>query len=386
VDPQTAEQLARAADALQKSGAQQAMQQAAERLEAADPSGAAPPQEAAASALDQAASSLRRLQAGMSSAGGQKLSRAAQELTRDTLFLSRQQEQLLQSTEALQPLSAQSASRGKPQREATRRRQEGLARSTRELGGRLRALAQQTPLLDPSLAGQAEQAAGVMDQAAREAAAGAGLQAAQTQREAMGELNGLAEELLRLGEQLQQAGQGAAIQQLLQQLQGLAQQQRGLNQQTQQRSGQGSTPRRQGSSGNLADQQAAIREALERLLQRAGKGSGLPDKLGGTGQEMKDVEQRLREERLGRETQQRQADILRHMLDAQRSVYRKNEERRERVSERPKPFRLPPSPPELKPRSAPQTGPRMTPGEGADLPLDFEDLVREYFRALAERP
>ena len=72
------------------------------------------------------------------------------------------------------------------------------------------------------------------------------------------------------------------------------------------------------------------------------------------------------------------------MLDAQRSVYKKDQQRRRRVAERPKPFRLPPSPPELTQRHDPPLGPRATSGDDALLPLDYEDVVKEYFRALAE--
>lgn len=383
-DSQTAHKLDQTAQGLKQSRAQQAMQQAADRLQQGDPSGAEQPQEAALSALNQAADSLRQAQSAMAGASRQGLAKAAAEMTRDALYLSRGQEQLMQTTGKLDTLSSRSASRRKAQRETLRRQQEALEKSTRGLADRMRQLSRQTPAMTPELAQRAEETADQMAQAARETAAGAGPEAAATQREAMQGLNELADALAQLSNSPQQGGQGSSLQQLLEQLGALSQDQRGLNQQTEQQSGQGSTPRRQGSRGDLADEQARIREALERLLQKAGKASGLPDKLGGVGDDMRDVEQQLRQERLGRETVQRQQDILHRMLDAQRSVYQRNEERRQRVSERPKPFRLPPSPPELRPRTTPQTGPRMTPGDDAQLPLDFEDIVREYFRALSE--
>ena len=382
-DAQVARKLDQTAQALKQAGTQQAMRQAADRLQQGDPSGAEQPQEAALSALNQAAGSLRQAQSAMAGASRQGLAKAAAEMTRDALYLSRGQEQLMQTTGKLDTLSSRSASRGKAQRESLRREQEVLEKSTRGLADRMRQLSRQTPAMSPELAQKAEETADQMAQAARETAAGAGPEAASTQREAMQGLNELAEALVQLSNNPQQGGQGPSLQQLLQQLGALSQDQRGLNQQTQQR-GQGATPRHQGSRGDLADEQARIREALERLLQKASQASGLPDKLGGVGDDMRDVEQQLREQRLGRETLQRQQDILHRMLDAQRSVYHKNEERRQRVSERPKPFRLPPSPPELRPRTAPQTGPRLTPGDDAQLPLDFEDIVREYFRALSE--
>jgi len=288
--------------------------------------------------------------------------------------------------EDIETFNARSAAQGKARREAIRRDQEALESGTRQLGGKLAEIARQTPLLDPSLARKAETIAGQMSRAAREASGGVGSQAVQTQREAMSGLNQLAEELIRAGENMQQAAGAMAMQGLMQQLQGLAQQQRALNQQTQQMQGPGQSPRKQGGQGQLADQQQRIRDALERLLQKAGKGSELPDRLGDVPGSMQDVEQDLRAERLGSQTVARQQEVLRRMLDAQRSVYKKDQQRRQRIAERPKPFRLPPSPPELTPRNPPPSRSDVTPGEDADLPLDFEDVVRQYFRALAEMP
>ena len=322
----------------------------------------------------------------MTASSGQQLAKAAQEMTRDALYLSHEQERVMQSATDLNVLTARSAAQGKSQRESLRRAQEALESGTRQLGEKIRQLARQTPVVDPALAERADKVAETMARAARETSAGAGPQAAASQREAMSDLNQLAEELIRLNENMQQAAQGMAMQQLMQQMQALAQQQRGLNQQTQQRADRGSQPRRQGSASDLADEQGRIREALERLLERAGKPSGLPDQLGDVPGQMEDVEQQLTRERLGRQTVEQQRDILHRMLDAQRSVYKKDEQRRRRTAERPKPFRLPASPPELRPRRTPPAGPRLTTGGDESLPLDYEDIVREYFRALAEMP
>jgi hypothetical protein len=386
IDKQTAEKLSEIAKQLQQSGAQQNMQEAAEKLRQGDPNAAQRPQQMALSDLSQAAGDLRQLQAQMGAGAQQDLSRAAQELTRDALYLSREQERVMRESEDIASFNARSASQGKTHRETIRRDQEALEGGTRQLGGKLADIARQTPLLDPSLSRKAEQIADQMSQAARQASGGAGPQAVQTQREAMSGLNELAEELIRAGENMQQAAGQMAMQGLMQQLQGLAQQQRALNQQTQQMQGPGQTPRKQGGQGALADEQQRIRDALERLLQKAGRASGLADQLGQVPGDMRDVEQDLRAERAGSQTVARQQEVLRRMLDAQRSVYKKDQQRRQRIAERPKPFRLPPSPPELTPRNPPPVASNVTPGEDSDLPLDFEDVVRQYFRALAEMP
>jgi len=386
VDRKIGDRLGEISRQLRQSGAGRNMQDAAQKLQQGKPAEAAEPQQMALSDLSQAAGSLRQLQGETSAGSQQQLSRAAQEMTRDALYLSRGQERVMGSTGSIDTFSARSAAQGKAHREGVRREQEALESGARQLGEKLGEIAKSTPLIDPALARRAEDVANLMGRAAREASGGAGPQAVQTQREAMSGLNALAEELIRASENMQQAAQAAATQGLMQQLLGLAQQQRALNQQTQQAQGQGSTPRKEGSQGQLADEQARIREALERLLQKAGKPSGLPDQLGDVPGQMNDVEQDLREDRLGSQTVARQHEVLRRMLDAQRSVYQKDQQRRQRIAERPKPFRLPPSPPELTPRSPPQSRAELTPGEETELPLDYEDVVRQYFRALAEMP
>ncbi|MBM3500081.1 MAG: DUF4175 domain-containing protein, partial [Armatimonadetes bacterium] len=369
LDRETAERLEAIARQLEESGAQQRMQEAADELRQGDPLAAQQPQQMALSDLTKAAGDLRQLQGEMNAGAQQDLSRAAQELTRDALYLSREQERLMRRAESLEALNARSAAQGKAQREGVRREQEALEIGTRQLGEKLAEVAQQTPVIAPSLAREAEEIADRMGRAGREAAGGAGPQAAQTQREAMRGLNELAEALIRAGEQMQQAANAAGMQGLMQQLQGLAQQQRALNQQSQPRRGPGQTPRPEGGRGTPGDEQQRIREGLERLLQKAGEASGLLDRLGDVPGQMQDVERDLRAERHGGQTALRQQEILRRMLDAQRSVYQKDQQRRQRVAERPKPFRLPPSPPELTPRAAPPRS-APTPDEDAELPLD----------------
>lgn len=377
-------ELSETGEQLEQSGAQASMQQAAEALRQSNPAQAAKAQQSAQQSLNDAAKRLGALQAEMRTQAEQQTGRALAELTRDSLYLSREQERVMDSTDDLETLNSRSAATDKARREAIRREQQALEAGTRQLGEKLRHLSSQNPSVDPKLALKAGETADVMAQAGREAAGGAGPQAAASQRDAMSRLNELAEDLLRLGESRQQGQQASGMQQLMQQLQGLAQQQRGLNQQTEQaQRREGANPERDGSQASLAEEQQRIREALAKMLERAGKPSGLPDQLGNVPGEMEDVEQELRGGRLGSETLTRQQDILHRMLDAQRSVYKKDQQRRRRVAERPEPFELPPSPPGLTPRRDPEAAPVVGPSENAELPLDYDDIVREYFRALA---
>ena len=86
-----------------------------------------------------------------------------------------------------------------------------------------------------------------------------------------------------------------------------------------------------------------------------------------------------------RRTIEHQEEILEKMLEAQRSLYTRDQEREERQAERPTTWTPPPSPPPLSPSllRAPSVNMRSRSAQ-SELPRGYEDLVREYFRALGE--
>jgi hypothetical protein len=135
--------------------------------------------------------------------------------------------------------------------------------------------------------------------------------------------------------------------------------------------------------GGLADQQAALRQALQKMLGQAGKQGGLGDQLGGVPGEMNEVEKDLRGENVTRTTYRRQQDILHKMLDAERSLYQKDREDRQRKAEAPKPYKPPSSPPALRQTLTQKPAPPQTNMSQRDLPLGYEDLTRKYFEALS---
>ena len=134
-----------------------------------------------------------------------------------------------------------------------------------------------------------------------------------------------------------------------------------------------------GSMGELGLEQAMIRQALQRMLQ--GKGGGqMVDQLGGVPTQMQKSEDEMRGGDVTQQTLLRQRDILHKMLDAQRSLYSKKKESKERKAEAPKPYTPPQAPPLLRPD---QTRPpevkreRRDTGSG-EMPLDFEAVTRAY--------
>jgi len=103
--------------------------------------------------------------------------------------------------------------------------------------------------------------------------------------------------------------------------------------------------------------------------------------------EMEKVEGDLRSGRIRRETVERQERILEKMLEAQRSLYTKDQERSERKAERPNAFEPPPSPPPIAPSLLSRPSVQVERGRGSQaLPRGYEELVREYYRRLGEEP
>jgi hypothetical protein len=100
---------------------------------------------------------------------------------------------------------------------------------------------------------------------------------------------------------------------------------------------------------------------------------------------MDDVEKDLRGQNVTKETYRSQQDILHRMLDAQRSLYQKEREDRQRKAEAPKPYKPPSSPPALRHTLTQKAPPPALNAPQRDLPLGYEDLTRKYFEALGRR-
>jgi len=389
-EPAAARELEQAAAQVQHDDPAGLMRQAAQALKRLSPRAAQQPQQQALQALRQAQAAVADAQAMMLEQMRQELMAAAQQFTRDALALSQQQEQLIRETEPLAEVPQRELMLTKRQAARLQREQQAIQEGAIALAARLAELASQTPLMNPELAAQTSRIAGDMAQVSREIAAGTVPQALTCEHRAMRELNALAQRLLEMSGDLSQASAQMALSEYLKRLEALAQRQRGLNQQTgQQMSSEGTRlplPGAQPSLSDLAQEQALIRQALERMLKGQGAGE-FADQLGNVPGQMEDVEADLQGGQIRRRTIEQQREILHKMLDAQRSLYTKRQQQRKRrVAERPKPFTPTPSPPrllpsQLKPPQREIPDRQMSP---AELPLGYEELVEQYFEALQQ--
>ncbi|HKQ19153.1 MAG TPA: hypothetical protein VJW75_05340, partial [Candidatus Eisenbacteria bacterium] len=320
---QEAEQLAQEAGSPE---AKQDFQEATESLEQGERKEAREKTETAKQRLERLRKGVDAMREGFRNRKKNDLAKKMEAAAQDLLEIGELQEQTLKDeTSSLS------------QRAET---QKGLEEATRAATNRIGALSNQTLFITPDV-GQALGRALTSQQNAvgrySQQDLGGGLQSG---KEASIGLNQAAAGLLKGKESMQGSNSSTGFQEAMERLQNLAGQQQGLNQQSigmmpggeggQSQEGQGDRLREgQGQAlSRMAAEQEAIRRGLEQTMEKMGKGGGTLGRLGDVAEEMKKVEEDLRGGRLNQETTERQQRILSRLLDAPRSVEKRDYSRR----------------------------------------------------------
>ncbi|MBN2011071.1 hypothetical protein JW960_17115 [candidate division KSB1 bacterium] len=148
--------------------------------------------------------------------------------------------------------------------------------------------------------------------------------AARDQGHAMAALNDAVKQIFDAMQQLSSAQSSSGLQNMMQQMSQMAQQQQGINQQTMQLGmGQLMTMEQQAAMARLAAQQAALKKSMEQLAQEYGGRSDVLGDLNQIAKDMDDVARDLKGQNLTRQTYNRQRRILSRLLDAQKSMQRR---------------------------------------------------------------
>ncbi|MCF7805690.1 MAG: hypothetical protein K9N46_15885 [Candidatus Marinimicrobia bacterium] len=235
---------------------------------------------------------------------------------RNVLSLSQQQEALRNRTAPLQGKS--------PQLGELADEQQSLQMNLQRTVGQLIQLSQKTFGVTRDIGKALGNTASNMQRSVQSLAERQASQAANRQGAAMASLNETAQQLVNAMNNLQSQGSSTGFENYLKQMQQMASQQQSLNQQSQQQLGQqgNPSPAQQAAMQRLAARQMGIRQSLQQMQQemsRSGESQGMGDMRGMT-EEMKEVEEDLRNKRFTRETIERQQKILSRMLDATRSM------------------------------------------------------------------
>ncbi len=146
------------------------------------------------------------------------------------------------------------------------------------------------------------------------------------QQIAMAALNKSIMELRKSLNQAKESGTGMGFEEFMEKMEQLSQQQSQINQETMSMPQQGGlTPEQQAALERLIQEQQMLRRSLEQLKKdMKGKGGGMSDRLGELANEMKDVVDDMKESKLSDQTIELQERILSRMLDAQKSIHRRD--------------------------------------------------------------
>lgn len=325
-----------------------------------------------ARAAQDAAEQLEAARDEMAAAWRQRVMDALQRAQAEALQLGDRQRELAESL------------RSSGDRQAARQRGAAIQRGLQAMAQSLGAAAQGTLLLDPSVAGALQRAAGLMSELleALEQPGGSADGAGQRSGAALESLNDLALSLLENRRALAAGGSGTGFEEALARLAELAGQQGRLNQAAGGFNPLGVPLQMLGQQlQQLAQEQGAIGGALRELAREMGGRGSVLGQMDRLADEADRIARELERGRLTPETMRRQEELFHRLLDAGRSLERDDVER-ERQAERPS------GAPALRPGPLPASAlrgprfPRPSERELAGYPPPYRRLILEYFDAL----
>jgi len=330
LDQQSAEESARLSEQLGPEGAQKQFQRASQSMEQGEQEQAEQQARELARQLEEFRKSVDQMREQFAARKKNEMSKQMEQAAQDLL-----------DTEALQEKMLADESSGLSKRAEI---QKGLQEATEGATNRVAQLSKQTLFITPDIAQSLGRALTNQQNAvgrySQQDLAG-GLMGS---KEAAISLNQAAAGLLRQRDSMQGARSSTGFQEAMERLQQLGGQQQGLNQQAMDQMGGGEggdgssgeggerlSPGQGDALGRMAAEQEAIRRGLEEAAEQLGRTGGTLGNLNDVSSEMKKVEQDLRSGRLDQQTLDRQQRILSRLLDAPRSVEKRDYSRR-RVS------------------------------------------------------
>lgn len=304
-----------------------------------------------------------------------------QRITSDLLTLSKQQENLKNKTNNLDPSSQQV-------NEITRKQAE-LMENLKNLIDRMIELSNKSFAVTPEMGRAVGKAMMRMNESIENLLNRNLSSSTQSQKEAMGNLNEAADLIQNMLQNMMQGGQGGGMMSFMQRLQQMAQQQMNLNNLTQML-GEGQLSMEQlAQMQRIAAEQEMIRKSLEELnreMKESGQSSRLLGDLEDVAKKMEEVVRELKQNNISNDLIQKQERILTRLLDAQRSMNERDYEKRresrpgEQITSRP-PDELKLNEDDLLNRIRQDLLKALEEGYAKD----YEVLIRKYFDALQKQ-
>ncbi len=375
-----AEEAKKFVEAIQKNDAAQNMQSMSQSLKQQQQQNAMKEGKNAASKLNSMLGEMQKQQMAMKGADNEAIKRAMKRAIEDANQLSKNQEELLKEAAGMDPNSIVMRDMAVSQQDLASACQ-GLNNSIGELG-------KESPFIAAELRSLLEHTNQNMQTAIDNFEGRRGAPAIDNQRQAMSGLNRASMRLMESLEQQSQCQKASNCSNPMQQLESMCNKQNQLNQKTQ---GQCNNPgNKLGESGRemlqrLAGEQGSIRKSLEDLEQEFGDSRQVLGRLDDIAKEMKQVEEDLASGAAGEETTARQLKIYSRMLEASRSLQRKDfTDQRKATTASQQPVYIPPSLTSDLLNDRTRFEDRLRQFLGDNYPPQYEEQIKAYFRALLQ--
>ncbi|MBI5267645.1 MAG: hypothetical protein HY851_10475, partial [candidate division Zixibacteria bacterium] len=369
-------------DAVKNSDAQQNMQNMSQALSDQKKQDAKNEGKQALSKLMQMLNQMQSQQNAMKQNGDNASKQAMRRALEDANYLSQAQESLMTQAAAIDPRSVVLHDMAQAQQDLAASCN-GLKNTIAELGKKSPFVAAELSALLNGATGQMENATSMFDQKN-------GFSAMNNQRDAMVSLNRAATRLMESLDQQSQCNKAGSCDKNMSQLESLCNKQNQLNQQTQKQCNNPQNPgpgekaqETRNGMERLAGEQGTIRKSLEELEKEFGGSRQIMGRLSDIANEMRRIEEELSSGQAGQETVERQLKIYSRMLEASRSLQRKDfTEERKATSASTKTVFIPQGlPVELLNDRTPIED-RLREFLGKDYPPQYEEQIKAYFRAL----
>ncbi len=381
VDREAAEEMRKALEEMDASELAEKMEKARQKLTEQKPGEAGPMCQSAASDLRALFTRLSTCSGGMACSIQQRDREATLRAIDELLGVSCEQEEIVTSVEERSRI---------PRDEIVElvAKEADLAESMSSIADRMFDTSKDSFTIDPSVYRAFGLVNMYMSRAAARIAAGGSSAGAREAREALGRVNGLVVSLLTANQSNSRSQSGSALDQLMQQLKQMAQDQSDLSNMTEQlkqqleQLGMGAQLERQ--LAEMKGRQERILEEARRLAKEFGDRREILGRLDDTVGEIEKTLEEMDRSGASQETVDRQKRILSRLLDAQRSLRRRDYTRERRSRTGDEYIRSdPPGLPDDLTRASQELREDLLRAMQRDYPSEYRDLIRAYFEGLS---
>jgi hypothetical protein len=327
--------------------------------------------------LEQVLEALKRARDAMQQEMLADITRKLQRASENLLYLSRRQEGLLDSTRGLMN-SAVELRRFAGQESQI----EAAANRIAEL---ISDISKKTVFVNITLLRYMGQILNDLSDASKNLDSRSAGKAIKSETSAMANMNMAVFMLMQAQQACKNSCSGSGMSEMMKKLGQMSQKQSGINQQSMMlmpKPGMPLTMSQQQSLRRLGAQQEMMRRQLEELNDQFGKRGNMLGRLDALGEEMKKVSEDLARSNISRKTIDRQERILSRLLDAQRSVHRREFSRKRKAEQGIDITRISPVLPDDYSNRGDWLSNIIEQALQEGYPRKYEKLIKAYFRSL----